>query len=33
MKYPNIYALFRERSEHYRGRPGRDVFFFRRGGR
>lgn len=34
MKYPNIYALFRERVERYRARDGearRDVFFFRRG--
>ena len=33
MKYPNIYALFRERARHYRTDPGRDVFFFRREGR
>jgi len=31
MKYPNIYALFRERAEQYRGRG--DVFYFRREGR
>ncbi len=31
MNYPNIYALFRERAEHYRGRG--DVFHFRREGR
>ncbi|HYG82767.1 MAG TPA: long-chain fatty acid--CoA ligase [Pyrinomonadaceae bacterium] len=29
MNYPNIYALFRERTRQYRGR---DVFYFRRGG-
>jgi long-chain acyl-CoA synthetase len=36
MKYPNIYSLFRERVEHFRGRndgPGRDVFYFRQAGR
>jgi len=31
MRYPNIYALFRERAEHYRERG--DVFYFRREGR
>jgi long-chain acyl-CoA synthetase len=30
MKYPNIYSLFCERVEHYRGR---DAFFVRRGNR
>lgn len=37
MKYPNIYSLFRDRVEHFRGRdgeqPGRDVFYYRQGGR
>ncbi|HEV7844210.1 MAG TPA: AMP-binding protein, partial [Pyrinomonadaceae bacterium] len=37
MKYQNIYSLFRERVEHYRGREtgqaGRDAFYFRKGGR
>jgi long-chain acyl-CoA synthetase len=35
MEYPNIYALFRERVEQYRGGgggEGREVFFFRRDG-
>jgi long-chain acyl-CoA synthetase len=35
MKYPNIYSLFRERVEHYRGRDtkqrGHDAFYFRQG--
>lgn len=36
MKYPNIYSLFRDRVEHFRGRDheqGRDVFYFRQHGR
>jgi long-chain acyl-CoA synthetase len=38
MKYPNIYSLFRDRVEHFRGRDGgeqrgRDVFYYRQQGR
>lgn len=32
MVFPNIYSLFRDRVERFRGRGG-DVFYFRRGGR